>query len=75
MTSDQVGQIIETIKTLNLNINEATTLEIANQVLPVVKMHYLYKFVEMGSVVILLSCLIFGIMYMTQKQLNHDNKS
>jgi len=43
MSPDDVKQIVETIKTLNINLNEPTTQEIAKQIIPVFKMWIYYQ--------------------------------
>lgn len=41
MNPEQVKEIVETIKTLNINFNDATTQKIADAIIPVVRM-YIY---------------------------------
>lgn len=48
MNPEQIQQIVETIKTLNININDATTQKLVEVVLPVVKMYLIKEYVSMG---------------------------
>lgn len=47
MNVEQVKQIVDTIKTLNLNINDATTQKVADAILPVVKMYLIKDYIAM----------------------------
>ena len=46
MDNTLIPQIIEAIKTLNININDATTQKIADTILPVFKWYYLMNFIN-----------------------------
>ena len=45
-TFEQTKQIIESIKTLNLNLNDATTQKLADIVLPIAQQIMVYKYIE-----------------------------
>lgn len=47
MNPNEVKQIIETIKTLNININDATTQKIADAVIPIAQMLVIKEYVSM----------------------------
>lgn len=49
MNPEQIKQVVETIKTLNINFNDATTQKIAEQIMPVFK---LYLAMEIGKYVL-----------------------
>lgn len=40
MNTEQIKQIVETIKTLNINFNDATTQKIADIIIPVVNKYF-----------------------------------
>ncbi len=63
MNPEEAKQIVETIKTLNINFNDATTQKIAEAVIPVVKFYFIYKLSEM--VFIITGFAVF--MYLTYK--------
>jgi hypothetical protein len=48
MNPDQVQKIVDTIKTLNINVNDATTQKLADAVIPVVRMYIWQNYVSMG---------------------------
>lgn len=41
MNPENIKQVIETIKTLNINFNDATTQKIADAILPIVKFYFI----------------------------------
>lgn len=41
MNPEEVKQIVETIKTLNINFNDATTQKVAEAIVPVVKLYFI----------------------------------
>ena len=41
MNPEQVTQIVETIKTLNLNIDSATTVQIVEQITPLIWLYFI----------------------------------
>lgn len=50
MNLNEVQQVVETIKTLNINFNDATTQKIADAIIPVVKMYIIRSYISMGLV-------------------------
>lgn len=61
MNPEQVKEIVETIKTLNININDATTQKLADTFIPVVKMVLIRSYVEMGMSFIVSLAVIYGL--------------
>ena len=57
MDNTLVPQIIEAIKTLNININDATTQKIADTILPVFKWYYLMNFIN--NIMVFLGAITF----------------
>ena len=47
MNPAEIKQIVETIKTLNVNINDATTQKIADAIIPVVQLYLIKEYVSM----------------------------
>lgn len=48
MNPQDVQQVVEAIKTLNININDATTQKLADAVIPVIKLYLVKEYVGMG---------------------------
>lgn len=61
MNPQTVQQIVESIKTLNLNINDATTQKLADTVIPVVKLYLIKEYVHMGLDWLATIALIVGV--------------
>lgn len=76
MNPDQIKQIIETVKTLNINFNDATTQKIADAILPVVKLYLIKGIIEIVlvlGVVCFVAILIykfFSTLIANEKELN-----
>jgi hypothetical protein len=47
MNQEQIKEIVETIKTLNININDETTQKLADAVIPIVKMYIIKDYIDM----------------------------
>jgi len=62
MNTEQITQLVETIKTLNLNINDATTQKIVDTIIPVVKMYLIKGYVSM-FLEFLAGMIVLGIIY------------
>lgn len=56
MNPEEVKQIVETIKTLNINFNDATTQKIAESILPVVQWYFFIQLLQNLVVFIFLIC-------------------
>jgi hypothetical protein len=61
MDVEQIKQVVESIKTLNININDATTQKLADTVIPIVKMFLIRSYVEMGMSFIVSLAVIYGL--------------
>lgn len=46
MNQEAISKIVETIKTLNINLNDATTQKLADIVLPMVQWYMILDFVK-----------------------------
>ena len=46
MNPEEVKQIVETIKTLNINFNDATAQKIADSIVPVVQTYFIFKIID-----------------------------
>jgi len=74
MDVDKVKQIVETIKTLNINFNDATTQKIAEAVLPAVRFYLvkelLVSLAWVGAIVLIavLSYKLFILMVNADKE-------
>lgn len=70
-TQEQIQQIVETIKTLNINFNDATTQKIAEAIIPVVKMYIIQGYIKMGltfvGVVGILTTILFLIKWVVKR--------
>lgn len=65
MNPDQIKQVVETIKTLNLNLNDATTQKIADAILPVVQYYLIFDLIKFGVVcliVVLVSSWVYKVL-------------
>ena len=58
MDIENVKQVVETIKTLNINFNDATTQKIADQIIPVVRMYIIKDYIDMGLT------FLFGLVFL-----------
>jgi len=61
MNPDQIKEVVESIKTLNLNINDATTQKIADTILPIVKYYLIINFTKFMVVSLIVSFSLYGI--------------
>ena len=61
MNPEQIKQIVETIKTLNININDTTTQKLAEVILPIVKLYLIKEYVNMTFGFITALVAIFAI--------------
>ncbi len=78
MTLEQTKEIVETIKTLNINFNDATTQKIAEEVTPIFKMYFfrlilsdVLFFIGVVGLGLFISTLIYKII---SKGLDAENK-
>lgn len=64
--NEQIQQIIETIKTLNLNIDSATFEKVASEVTPqIIKYLYFQKILQfIEGIVVMIGALIFAYLIM-----------
>jgi len=58
MNPEEIKGVIETIKTLNINFNDATTQKIAEAILPVFKWYIFLKIME-DLLILFTICLLF----------------
>lgn len=73
MNQESIQQLVESIKTLNININDATTQKLVDTVVPVVKL-YLYKeYVSMGMSFIFGLVLLYTIYKVITNIKKNDN--
>ena len=61
MDPKQIKEIVETIKTLNINFNAETTQKIADAIIPVVKMYLIKEYVDMALGFIISLAVIYGL--------------
>lgn len=76
MNPEQITQIVEAIKTLNININDATTQKIADAILPVVKMYLMKEYFDMflGYItLVLLGYMLYKIAKLALNKKRNDN--
>ena len=74
MNPEQVKQIVETIKTLNINFNDATTQKIAEAIIPVVKWYFIltvFKTIVVASVILIAIFLIYKLI---KRELDRENE-
>jgi hypothetical protein len=65
MNTEQITQVVEAIKTLNININDATTQKIADAIIPVVKMYIIKDYIQMGLLFILGLAFFYTVAWIT----------
>jgi len=76
MNPESIKQIVETIKTLNFNINDATTQKLAEAVMPIVKYYLILDLVKsILSAVVIVLCIYFlsKYIYKTFKEKDTSN--
>lgn len=74
MDTSQITQIVEAIKTLNININDATTQKIADAIIPVVKMYLIKNYVYMGLTFIGVMTFLVLSAWLIKKAIESENK-
>ena len=47
MNPEMITKVIETIKTMNINVNDATTQKVADALLPIVRLYIIKDFIGM----------------------------
>ena len=78
MNPEQISQVIETIKTLNINFNDATTQKIADAIIPIVKMYLIKEYIYMGMnflVILLVAFTLYKIVGLIIKSNKNDRNS
>ena len=61
MDISQIQQVVDSIKTLNLNLNASTTEKLADLVLPIYQMKLHYNYVRMGIIAGIFLVIIVGL--------------
>jgi len=77
ITPDQITQIVETIKTLNLNIDSASAVQIVEVIKPILWMATLRSYfvaILTAGVILCLFILIYKIFKKVNEQWNNDEK-
>jgi len=72
MNPDQVKQIVETIKTLNLNLNDATTQKVADQIAPIAKMYFEFSLIKFGVWILVIMAIVGTVYSLINKILENE---
>lgn len=78
MDIETIKEISETIKTLNINFNDATTQKIADAIIPIVKMYLIKEYIYMGMnflVILLVAFTLYKIVGLIIKSNKNDRNS
>ncbi len=68
MDPTDVQKIVDSVKTLNLNVNDVTTQKLADALIPVVKLYLLRDYVRMGLNFLGVVVVVVAIVYLVLKR-------
>jgi len=70
MNPAEIKQVLETIKTLNLNINDETTQKLVGELAPIARMYLMREYVEIAAWLIFGLSIIGLFVYLIKKDYN-----